>query len=124
MSIALTEWGGSSSNYLGHSCFAAHLEVEGPFKNYRALGGCEAHGEEEYREGTIYGDRGEHHSVAEADHFFWGGMITGKFSLGMRNEAGQRLIEFCQENALVIANTLFQQHKRRLYIWTSQDGQH
>ena len=41
--------------------------------------------------------------------------ITGKFGLGMRNEAGQRLIEFCQENALVIANTHFQQHKRRLY---------
>ena len=49
--------------------------------------------------------------------------ITGKFGLGMRNEAGQRLIEFCQENALVIANTLFQQHKRRLYTWTSRDGQ-
>ena len=49
---------------------------------------------------------------------------TGKFGLGMRNEAGQRLIEFCQENALVIANTLFQQHKRRLYTWTSPDGQH
>ena len=42
----------------------------------------------------------------------------------MRNEAGQRLIEFCQENALVIANTLVQQHKRRLYTWTSPDGQH
>ena len=42
----------------------------------------------------------------------------------MRNEAGQRLIEFCQVNALVIANTLFQQHKRRLYTWTSPDGQH
>ena len=41
----------------------------------------------------------------------------------MRNEAGQGLIEFCQENALVIANTLFQQHKRRLYTWTSPDGQ-
>ena len=41
--------------------------------------------------------------------------VTGKFSLGVQNEAGQRLIEFCQENALVIANTLFQQHKRRLY---------
>ena len=50
--------------------------------------------------------------------------VTGKFRLGMRNEAGQRLIEFCQENALVIANTLFQQHKRRLYTWTSPDGQH
>ena len=48
--------------------------------------------------------------------------VTGKFGLGMRNEAGQRLIEFCQENALVIANTLFQQHKRRLYTWTSPDG--
>ena len=49
--------------------------------------------------------------------------VTGKFGLGMRNEARQRLIEFCQENALVIANTLFQQHKRRLYTWTSPDGQ-
>ena len=44
--------------------------------------------------------------------------VTGTFGLGMWNEAGQRLIEFCQENALVIANTLFQQHKRRLYTWT------
>ena len=50
--------------------------------------------------------------------------VTGKFGLGVQNKAGQRLIEFCQENALVIANTLFQQHKRRLYIWTSTDGQH
>ena len=50
--------------------------------------------------------------------------VTGKFALGMQNEAGQRLIEFCQENALVTANTLFQQHKRRLYTWTSPDGQH
>ena len=50
--------------------------------------------------------------------------VTGKFSLGMWNEAGKRLIEFCQEIALVIANTLFQQHKRRLYTWTSPDGQH
>ena len=50
--------------------------------------------------------------------------VTGKFDLGVRNEAGQRLIEFCQQNALVIANTLFQQHKRRLYTWTSPDGQH
>ena len=50
--------------------------------------------------------------------------LTGKFGLGVQNEAGQRLIEFCQENALVIANTLFQQHKRRLYTWTSPDGQH
>ena len=44
--------------------------------------------------------------------------VTGKFGLGVQNEAGQRLIEFCQENALVIENTLFQQHKRRLYTWT------
>ena len=50
--------------------------------------------------------------------------VTGKFGLGVWNEAGQRLIEFCQENALVIANTLFQQHKKRLYTWTSPDGQH
>ena len=50
--------------------------------------------------------------------------VTGKFDFGVRNEAGQRLIEFCQENALVIANTLFQQHKRKLYTWTSPDGQH
>ena len=50
--------------------------------------------------------------------------VTGKFDLAMQNEAGQKLIEFCQENALVIANTLFQQHKRRLYTWTSLDGQH
>ena len=50
--------------------------------------------------------------------------VTGKFGLGIWNEAGQRLIKFCQENALVIANTLFQQHKRRLYTWTSPDGQH
>ena len=42
--------------------------------------------------------------------------VTGKLGLGMQNEAGQRLIEFCQENALVIANTLFQQHKRRLHM--------
>ena len=50
--------------------------------------------------------------------------VTGKFGLGIQNEAGQRLIEFFQENALVIANTLFQQHKRRLYTWISPDGQH
>ena len=49
--------------------------------------------------------------------------VTGKFDPGMQNEAGKKLIEFCQENALVIANTLFQQHKRRLYTWTSPDGQ-
>ena len=50
--------------------------------------------------------------------------VTGKFGLGIRNEAGQKLIVFCQENALVIENSLFQQHKRRLYTWTSPDGQH
>ena len=50
--------------------------------------------------------------------------VTGIFGLGVQNEAGQRLIEFCEENALVIANTFFKQHKRRLYTWTSPDGQH
>ena len=50
--------------------------------------------------------------------------VTDKFGLGVQNEVGQRLTVFCQENALVIANTLFQQHKRRLYTWTSPDGQH
>ena len=63
--------------------------------------------------------------------------VTGKFGLGVRNEAGQRLIEvfffninlfilieFCQGNTLVIANTLFLKHKRRLYTWTSPDGQY
>ena len=48
--------------------------------------------------------------------------VTGKFGLGVWNESGQRLIEFCQENTLVIANTLFQHHNRRLYTWTSPDG--
>ena len=50
--------------------------------------------------------------------------VTGKFGLEIQDEAGQRLIEFCQENTLVIANTLFQQHKRRNYTWTSPDGQY
>ena len=50
--------------------------------------------------------------------------VADKFGLGVQNEAGQRLIEFCKENTLVIANTLFQKHKRRLYTWTSPDGQH
>ena len=49
--------------------------------------------------------------------------VTGKFGLGVQNETGQRLTEFCQENTLIIANILFQQHKRRLYTWTSPNGQ-
>ena len=49
---------------------------------------------------------------------------TGKLGFGVQNEVGERLIEFCQQNALVIANTVFQQYKRRLYTWTSRDGQH
>ena len=49
--------------------------------------------------------------------------VTGKFGLGVQNEAGQRLTEFCQEKALVIVSTLFQQHKRRIYTWTSVGGQ-
>ena len=50
--------------------------------------------------------------------------VTGKFGLGVQNEVGQRVTEFCQENALVIANTHFQQHNRRLYTWASPDGQY
>ena len=50
--------------------------------------------------------------------------VAGKFGLGVQNEAGQRLVDFCQENTLVIANTFFQQHKRRLYTWTSPESQH
>jgi len=50
--------------------------------------------------------------------------VIGKFVLRVQNEAGQRLTEFSQENALVIANTFFQQHRKRLYTWTSPDGQH
>ena len=50
--------------------------------------------------------------------------VTGKLGLGVQNEAGERLIEFCQENTLVIANILFQQHKNELYTWTSSDGQY
>ena len=50
--------------------------------------------------------------------------VTGKLGLGIQNEGGQRLTKFCQENTLVIANILFQQHKKRFYIWTSPDGQY
>ena len=50
--------------------------------------------------------------------------VTGKFGLGVQNESGQRQTEFCQENALVKASILFQQHKRQLYTWTSPDGQY
>ena len=50
--------------------------------------------------------------------------VTGKFGFGVQNEAGQRLIKFCQENTLIMASTLFQQHKRRLYTWTSPEGQY
>ena len=64
-------------------------------------------------------------------HFFFLGMVLipvsctkSRTGLGVQNEAGQRLIEFCQENVLVIASTLFQQHKIRLYAWTTPDGQH
>ena len=72
------------------------------------------------------------HGIFQARVLEWGAIafsketpgVTGKFGLGIRNEAGQRLIEFCQENKLVIANTFFQQHKRRLYTWTASDGPH
>jgi len=48
--------------------------------------------------------------------------VTDKFCLGVQNEAGQRLTEFCQENALIIANALFKQHRRQIYTWISPDG--
>ena len=72
------------------------------------------------------------HGIFQARVLEWGAIafseeipgVTGKFGLGVQNEAGRRLLEFCQENTLVIANTLFQQHKRRLYTWTSPNGQH
>ena len=50
--------------------------------------------------------------------------VTGKFGLGVQNKAGQKLTEFCQEKAMVAANNIFQQHKKRLYTWTSPDGQY
>ena len=50
--------------------------------------------------------------------------VTSKFGFGVQNEVGQRLTEFCQENLLVIVNSPFQQHKRRLYMWTSPNGQY
>ena len=50
--------------------------------------------------------------------------VTGKLGLGVQKEAGKRIIEYCQENMLVITNMLFQQHKRRLYTWTSPDSQY
>ena len=77
-------------------------------------------------------DQTEAEDIKKRWQEYWSGLpfpfpeipgITGKFGLGVQNEAGQRLIEFCQENALVIANTLFQQHKRRLNTWTSPNGQ-
>ena len=71
------------------------------------------------------------HGIFQARVLEWGHCllheisgVTGKFGLGVQNKARKRLIEFCQENALVVANTLFQQHKRRLYKWTSTDGQY
>ena len=65
------------------------------------------------------------HGIFQARVLEWGATgVTSIFGLGVQNEAGQRLIEFCQENAVVIANTLFQQYKRRLYTWTSPDGQY
>ena len=66
----------------------------------------------------IIGDRNEKIGSQEISG------VTGKFGLGVQNEAGQSLTEFCQENALVIANTLFEQHTRKLYTWTSTDGQY
>ena len=71
------------------------------------------------------------HGILQARVLEWGAIafsetlgVTGKVGFEVQNEAGQRLTEFCQENALFIANTLFQQHKRKLYTWTSPDGQY
>jgi len=72
------------------------------------------------------------HGIFQARVLEWGAPalseetpgVTSKFGFGVQNEAGKRLIKFCQENALVIANTFFSQHKRRLYTWTSPDGQY
>ena len=69
---------------------------------------------------------------SEIQYFLWNAKVgnqdipgaTGKFGLEVQNEVGQRLTEFCQENARVKANTFFQQHNRRLYTWTSLDGQY
>ena len=68
----------------------------------------------------IIGDWNEKLESQEIDRFG----VTDRFGLGVQNETGKRLIDFCQENALVLANTLFLQHKRRLYTWTSPDGQY
>ena len=73
-------------------------------------------------EEAIYSQQKQDRGLTVAQIMILG--VTGKFGLGVQNEAGHRLIEFCQENALVIANTLFQQHKRRLYAWKSPDGQY
>ena len=72
------------------------------------------------------------HGIFQARVLDWGAIpfsketpgVTGKFGLWVQNEAGQRLIEFCQENVLVTTGILFQQHKRRLYTWTAPDGPH
>ena len=64
------------------------------------------------------------HGIFQATVLEWVAIAFSKFGLGVQNEAGQKLIEFCQEKARVIANTLFQQHKRRRYTWTLPDGQY
>ena len=93
---------------------------------------CQVHESRQIGSGQTGDGKGERgHSRNQQTKMDWNAKVgsketpgvTGKFGLGMQNEAGQRLIEFCQENALIIANTLFQQHKRRLYTWTSPDGQ-
>ena len=72
-------------------------------------------------------------SIGFSRQEYWSGLpfpspetpgVTGKFGLGVQNEVGQMLTEFCEENTLVVANTLLEQHKRRLYTWTSPRGQY
>ena len=113
-----------SVHFQGKPCSATVIQLYAPTSNFE-----EAEGERFYEDPQdlleltpqkdvlfIIGDWNAKVGSQEAPG------VTGKFGLGIRNKAGQRLIEFCQENPLVIANTLFQQHKRRLYTWTSPDS--
>ena len=94
---------------------------------------CQVHESRQIGSGQTRDGKGERqHSRNQRTKMDWNAKVgsqetpgvTGKFGLGMGNEAGQKLIELCQENALVIANTLFQQHRKRHYTWTSPDDQY
>ena len=106
-----------------HTCTHTHTHTHnGKLLNYRKEWNNTMDGERDYHTKSNKERQILHHIT-----YMWSQEtpgVTGKFGLGIQNEAGQRLIEFCQENGLVIANTLFKQHKRRLYTWTPPDGQH